>query len=391
MATSSAAIVGIGATEYTNGSDGRPGLELALEAITLAVADAGLDVKDIDGILKYNLDPSASHEMLISNLGVDLALFAETPIGGAAIGTMTQIAESAVATGQAEVVVCFRAFTPEDYGAALRHNTAWLWARQAGLADFVRPYGWGNISQSFAFQFQRHMHEYGTKEEHLGAIVQACTRHGSMNPAALRGTPVSIDEYLKMPYSTSPLREMDCFIMPCAGACAYVVTSAERARTLRQPPAYVAAAASGSTPLNTPNWEEWALRQGPAATTAADQVAPRLWKRSGLKPEDVDVAQIYDCYSYSVITQLESYGFCERGEGGPFVEGGRIEIGGDMPVNTSGGHLSESYIHGFNHVLEAVRQIRGTSTAQVPDAEVSMATGGPGPLTSAAIFTKEPV
>jgi acetyl-CoA acetyltransferase len=388
---SGTAIAGIAATTFTNGIGQKPGRELALQAICDAVADAGLAVDDIDGVIKYNMDPSLSHEMIVSNLGVDLALFAETPSGGSGNCTMIQLASAAVATGQAEVVVCYRAFTPEDYGPALRNNAAWLWAREAGMADHLRAYGWGNISQPFAFQFQRHMVEYGTKEEHLGEVVSACTTHAATNPNALRGTSVTVAEYLDQPYVTSPLREWDCFVNPCAGACAFVVTSAERARSLKQPPAYIAAAVSGSAPLSTQNWEQWSLRPGDIATTSADQVAPRLWRASGLRPEDVDVAQIYDCYSYSVLTQLESYGFCGRGEGGPFVEGGRIKLGGALPVNTSGGHLGEAYIHGVNHILEGVRQVRGTSTNQVPNVQVSLVTGAPGPLSSGAILTKEPV
>jgi acetyl-CoA acetyltransferase len=388
---SSAVIAGIGNTAFSDGADQRPGLELALEAICAAAADAGLEIEEIDGIVKYTMDPSASHEMLVANLGLDLALFAETPLGGSGSGTMVQLAQAAILAGQAKAVVCYRAFTPSDYGASIKNNAAWLWAREAGLGDFLRPYGWASISQTFSLQFQRHRQEYGTREEHLGAVVAASTRHAAANPNALRGTPVSVREYMRTPYVTSPLRELDCFINPCAGACAFLVTSAERADSLRRPPAHIAAAASGSVPTSTPNWEQWTMRPGPITTTAADQVAPRIWAACGLGPADVDVAQIYDCYSYSVLSQLESYGFCGRGESGPFVEDGRIELGGELPVNTSGGHLGEAYIHGVNHIVEGVRQIRGTSTAQVPGAEVCLVTGGPGPLSSGIVLTSEAI
>jgi acetyl-CoA acetyltransferase len=234
------------------------------------------------------------------------------------------------------------------------------------------------------------MAEFGSTEEHLGAVVQAATKHASTNPNALRGREVSIEDHLSEPYLTSPFRELDCFINPSVGACAVVVTTAERAQDLRQPPAHIAAAVSDvSGGPSPPNWEMWSFRQGPITGSAANRVGPKLWRESGMSPSDVDVAEIYDCYSYTVLSQLEAYGFCETGEAGPFVEGGRIEIGGQLPVNTHGGHLGEAYIHGFNHILEGVRQIRGTSTAQVEDARVALVTAGPGPLSSALLLTKE--
>lgn len=387
----SAAIAGIGNTAFTTESAGATGLELALEAILAAAEDAGLDPTELDGIVRYAIDPSAPAEMLGANLGLEqLNFWAETPLGGAGSCMAIMLAEQAVISGQAKAVVCYRSFSEADYGPALRHSPVWLWAREAGLRDFVRPYGFGRIAQSFALQAQRHMHEYGTTQRQLGKVVAVATRHAGSNPNALR-PPVTVDEYMATPYVASPLRDLDCFINPSVGACAAIVTTAERARDLAQPPAYIAATAAGSSPRLALNWELAPLQPGKTTRAVGAQVAPRLWERSGLGPDAVDVAQLYDCYSITALTQLEAYGFCGEGEAGPYVEEGRTEVGGALPVNTAGGHLGEAYIHGFNHIVEGVRQVRGTSTAQVPDVEVSLVTGGPSTMTSAMLLTKEPV
>jgi acetyl-CoA acetyltransferase len=241
---------------------------------------------------------------------------------------------------------------------------------------------------TFAMCAQRHMHEFGTTEEQLGAIVRACRKHASMNPAALRGEEISIEDYFESPYVSAPLREADCFILPTYGACAVVVVSAERAKSLPQTPAYVTAAAAASGTKSLPYWELIAFRRGDIVHTPSREVSKRLWAMAGITPADIDVAQVYDCYSYTLLAQLEDYGFCAKGDGGPFVEDGGIELGGTLPVNTHGGHLGEAYIHGFTHVLEAVRQIRGTSTAQVPDAGFAFVSGGTPSATSAMVLRR---
>ena len=383
-----AAIVGIGSTEFGGESD-KTGVQLALEAIDGAIEDAGLERRDIDGIIRYSVDSSTSVEMLAANLGVeDLAYWSEVPHGGGASCAVIQQAAAAVATGAANAVVCFRSFTPGDFREGAKHNSNTLWARHSGVRDFLRTTGWNAMIDTFAVCAQRHMYEFGTTEEQLGAIVRACRRHAAMNPAALQGQELSIEEYLDTPYVSEPLREPDVFILPTIGACAVVVTSAERAKDLRKPPAYVMAAAAASGTKSLPYWELIAFRRGTITHTPSREVAGRLWEMAGIGPEDVDVAQLYDCYSYTVLAQLEDYGFCAKGEGGPFVEGGRIELGGELPINTHGGHLGEAYVHGFTHVLEGVRQIRGESTAQVPDAEVCFVSGGTPSATSALVLRK---
>jgi acetyl-CoA acetyltransferase len=354
-----------------------------------AAADAGIPVNDVDGVVKYTLDPSASLEMLSANLGLKaMNFFAETPIGGGANCTGIQLAAMAVEAGYANAVVCFRAFTSVDYGEGLRRNPAWLWASEVGMKELARVHGFGAISQSFALQAQRHMYEFGTTEAQLGAVVESATINASRNPNALKTKPVTIEEYLATPYVTSPLRDLDCF-QPSAGACAVMVTTLERARDLRQPPAHILAAISGSASGFPPYWELWPLRKGEITNGAPVQIAPRLYGLAGIGPNDVDVAELYDCFSFTVLMALEAYGFCEYGGSGPFVEEGNIRLGGTIPVNTHGGHLGEAYIHGYNHIVEAVRQIRGISANQIKDADIALVTGGPGFASSAMLLAKD--
>lgn len=384
-----AAIVGIGQTEFTDGSDPRSGLELAAEAIIAAADDAGIPVEDIDGIIKYTLDPSASLEMLSANLGLkEMTFFAETPIGGGANCTTMQIAAMAVEAGYAQYAVGFRAFTSLDYGEGLRRNPAWLWASEVGVKEVARIHGFGAISQSFALQATRHMYEFGTTEAQFGSLIQSATTYSANNPNALRKRRVTVDEYLDTPFVTSPLRDLDIF-QPSSGACAVIVSTQERARDLRQKPVRILGAESGSADKVPPYWELWPLRRGDITNGAPMNIAPRLYARAGITPADVDVAELYDCFSFTVMMALEAYGFCEYGGSGPFIEAGNIAIDGVIPVNTHGGHLAEAYIHGYNHIVEAVRQIRGTSCNQVKDAEIALVTGGPGFASSAMLLSKD--
>lgn len=382
------AIAGIGQSEFLVNS-GRDRLSLALEAITNAVEDAGLSVKDIDGIVRYTIDASASVEILAANLGLpNVTYWGETYMGGGSACASVAHAALAVAGGMANCVVCYRAFTPFDFLDGARHNSSTLWARDSGAAEFLRPFGWFAMLDNFAMCFRRHMYEYGTTSRQLGAIAAAFRKHSSMNPKAIRRTPITVDDHQNSPIISDPIRELDCMIAPNDGACAVVVTSAERAKDLKQRPAYITAAAQalGSDPPLW--WEFWPFR--PVVTEwESKYLAPGLFNMAGVTPEDIDVAEIYDCFTYTALVQLEDYGFCKKGEGGPFVEAGNIELGGKLPVNTHGGHIGEAYVHGFTHILEGARQIRGTSTAQVKDAELALVTGGVPAPTSALILRRK--
>lgn len=382
-----AAIAGIGNTAFTENANAG-GTALAYEAIGAALADAGLSPHDVDGVVKYALDTSLSPELVGVNFGANVGLWAELPGGGTASCATLAVAAAAVESGQCEVVVCFRSMTMYDFGDGARRNSQWIFAGQSGLREFIRPYGWGRLVHTYGLQSRRHMHEFGTSEEHLGLVVQAARAHAAANPNALRG-PITLDEYFDSPYVSAPLRDADCFISPSAGACAVVITSVERARSLKQTPVVIAAALAASAPRATPYWEMWPLRNGSITEVSSATLAPRLYERAGIGPQDVDVAEIYDCYSYTMLVQLEDFGFCAKGEAGGFIEDVGISVDRGLPVNTHGGHLGEAYIHGFNHIVEGARQIRGTSCNQVVGAEVALVTAGvPGP-TSAVVLTKD--
>ena len=379
------AIAGIGETDYLVNS-GRNPLLLALEAIQNAAEDAGIHVREIDGIVTSSIDASASDLIIASNLGLPNISYSSevTGLGGAACATVAHAA-MAVASGMANCVVCFRAFTPFDFIEAAKHNQSTLWARAAGAGEFLRPFGWSAMIDTFAMSCQRHMHEYGTTSRQLGAIAVAARKHAAMNPKSIRGEAITLEDHQVSPVITHPLRALDCLISANDGACAIIVTSTERAKDLKQRPAKIMAAAQSLSANPALLWEMSPFKPVITESEAA-QLAPRLYRMADLTPDDIDVAQLYDCFTYTQLTLIEDYGFCKKGEGGAFVEDGRIEIGGELPMNTHGGHLGEAYIHGFTHILEGVKQMRGTSTAQVDDAETTLvASAVPGP-TSALIL-----
>lgn len=389
---SSAVIAGIGNTEFTQDDTGQRSMDLALEAIKLACADAHVATKDIDGLIRHTFDSSGSHDQFVANLGIErMRFWPEVPQGGAGAPMALLLADLAIQAGQADIIVCYRSYTPFDIGQGARYSPWWIFARNAGMREFGRPYGYGTLAQIYALMFERHIHEYGTTEAQLGEIVAACRLHASMNPRALRPTPITVEQYLDRPYVCGRFREDDLLINPSIGACAIVVMSAERATDLGCPPVHVAAAVGGSPAGGMPNWWEWwSLRDGPITQLGDGDLARRLYARAGITVDEIDVAQIYDCFSFTLMGLIEEYGFCGRGEAGPFVENGNIALGGQLPVNTHGGLIGEAYIHGFNHVLEGVRQIRGTSSAQVENAQVCLVTGAAPGVTSGMILTKEP-
>jgi acetyl-CoA acetyltransferase len=252
---------------------------------------------------------------------------------------------------------------------------------------YLHPYGFFTPAQWAAFWARRHMHEYGTTAEHFGAIAVAARKHAARNPnARFYQQPITMDDYLDCRMVVDPLRLFDC-CLETDGACAVIVTSAERARDLAQPPAYIRAMAQGTGgaglfPITAFNRERLTGMEETA------RMADFLFAMADLRREDIDVAELYDHFGPLVLMSLEDLGFCERGEGGPFVEGGRIELGGELPINTHGGLVAEAYIHGFNHIVEGVRQVRGTSTAQVEDALHVLVTSADGVPTSGLILSR---
>ena len=373
------AIVGIGHLPFAR-DIGRPISDTAVEAIQLALDDAGLEAEQVDGMSMFEME--STHEVSIARrLGVEnLRWWDKISYGGGASCATLMHAAAAIAAGLATTVVCHRA---RNRGAKASRP----WAQERGLVrdDKALHVPWGLVRpvDVIGMWAHRHMHEFGTRREHFGNVAIAARRHAQRNPyAMMRDRPLDMETYLAGRPIGWPLTLHDC-CLETDGALACVVTSVERARDLRHPPVLVhsVAQASGPNPVHLANYNNT-----PTMETTSVFCAKLLWQRSALQPRDMDCAQIYDAFTPLVITGLEDYGFCRRGEGGPFTEGGRIELGGELPVLTSGGGLAEAYVHGFNLVLEGVRQIRGTSVNQVPGCKATLVTGASGVATSAAVL-----
>lgn len=380
------AIVGIGATDFSRNS-GRSDLTLATQAALAAIDDAGLVPADVDGIVRCSQDTVYSHD-LADAIGVpDLNFWSDVGPGGVAPAAMVGQAVAAIMSGQATTVLVFRELNGRSgrrYGLA---NAAPDRVGGAGTYDeFFHPHGLLSAGQVFALIARRHMAEYGTTREHLGHIAVTCRERANANPAAqMHGRPLTLAEHRDARPIADPLHLYD-FCLESDGACAVVVTSTERAKDLRQPPALIRAVAMASGPAPQPGMMYPVLMRQTITELPARHVAETLYKRAGVGPADIDVAQLYDCFTITVLLQLEDWGFCKKGEGGPFAASGAIGLGGELPINTGGGHLSEGYVHGMNHVLEGVRQIRGTSTSQVPGAQTSLVATTPLPPGSAILL-----
>ena len=368
-----ACIAGVGETAYTRDRDATAGaLELQLEASLRAIEDAGLTPKEIDGIMPFPHLGTA--EEFAANLGVeDLRFAATVHMGGAAPVASLQDAAMAVATGIATHVLIPAGWNAYSGRRAMETVATDVTAIPGGgiARDYYLPYGLTAPPQWYALLARRHMHEFGTTREQLGAIAVAMRKHAQRNPrAVMRERPMTIEDYLAAPAIAEPYHLLDC-CLETDGAAAVVVTSAESARDLKQRPVYVMGVAEGH-----PYPADEITNRKDCFQTGLTTAAPKAFAMAGVTPADIDFAQVYDCFTFEVLQQLEEAGFCKRGEGGAFVEGGRIELGGELPVNTHGGLLSEAHVLGMNHIVEAVRQLRGEAGArQVAAAEIGVVTG----------------
>lgn len=383
------AIVGIGQTEFSRNS-GRPEQSLAAEAILAAIRDAGLKPADVDGMIRYTSDNSATDVQLAANLGIpNLRFFGEIPhLGGAGCGSIAHAA-AAIHAGMATYVVCYRAMNGRS-GARFGRGYAFS-GKPIDYPDLSEPFGIISPVHRWGFTATRHMHQYGTTSEQFGWISVTARRHAAHNPNAIQKKPITIEDHQASRWITYPHRILD-MCLESDGACAVVVGPADRARDLRQPPVYILGAAQASGM----GGGEWLGRSWPyfsytdLSWSEAAHCAEGVYKMAGVSPADVNVAQLYDNFTSCVVLQLEEYGFCQKGEGGPFAQGGQnITRGGAIPINTAGGMLAEAYVHGMNLVLEGVRQMRGTSTFQIEGAEIGLVTSGiPGTPTSALILRR---
>jgi acetyl-CoA acetyltransferase len=379
------AIVGIGETAYHRRGGGGTGLEMGCAAILAALDDAGLRVEDVDGISYYaSFAPEAA--VVAEVLGIPTLRFSAgmTGGGGGSAGVVG-LAAMAVGTGTADVVVSVHVskFVPRApsayFAASATAETGWF--------DFITNAGLIAPGQMFAIMARRHMHEFGTTREHFAEVAVSTRANASTMEAAVMRDPITFDDYFNARMISDPLCLFD-YCLQTDGAAAVVTTSAERAADLRQRPVYIRGTAQGGEGA----WgqgEEWLQMPDEIfASAGCRSVARDLYASAGVGPAEVDVAELYDHFTAMVIMQLEDFGFCERGEGGPFVEGGRIRRDGALPVNTHGGSHSYANLNGMTHIPEAVRQLRGTATNQVPEAEVALVSGGPGKLPMSALLLR---
>jgi acetyl-CoA acetyltransferase len=365
------AIAGIGWTEYSKKS-GRTVRSLASEACLKAIDDAGLKVGDIDGFVSFYFNDSVPAISVATEIGVPAARYANDFLsGGNAANMIVLTAAAAIEAGLAETVLCYRAMNGRS-GFRLgggRDLSAY------GITQFTAPFGWITYPQAMAMWCRRHMIEYGTTAEQLGEIAVTFRANAVNNPRAMQRDPITMDDYRNSRKIVEPFRMLD-ICLETDGACAVLVTSAERARDLKRKPVYISGGAYGGGPDQGEDLFD-AIRWPDHSHNYAKYVADDLWRSAGIGPSDIDIAQIYDCFTYSVIMQLEGLGFCKEGEGGPFVQDGRIRRDGALPLNTHGGLLSEGYIHGLNHVIEAVQQLRGEAgPRQIAGVETCLTTAG---------------
>ena len=350
-----AVIAGVGHTAFGK-LDGRSTISLNVEAICKALGDAGVEKNQIDGL--FVKAPTSRFEMMYAQkLAEAMALQPRIggiwDHGGASNISMISYAAMAIEAGQCEIAVVALADNPAT-------GSRQAYEKSYGDDDSA-TYGWFGTPAGYAMIAQRHLQQYGTPNDGLGAIAVACRKHGAANPNAQLRKPLTLDQYRGSRMIVEPLRRDDCCLVS-DGAAAVVVMSAERAKAMKiAKPVPILGFGQGQT-----SWD--VVQRIDLTTTAAKVSAETAYRMAGLMPDDIDVAQIYDCFTIAALMTLEDYGFCAKGQGGYWVQDGRIELGGDLPINTSGGLLSETGMPGLQLVIEGVRQMRGESVNQVKGA-----------------------
>ncbi|HEY6624023.1 MAG TPA: lipid-transfer protein [Acidimicrobiales bacterium] len=379
------AVVGIGATEFSKES-GRSELRLAVEAVDAALSDAGIAPSEVGGMVTFTADTNPEINVAQS-LGMgELTFFSRVHYGGGAGAGTIQQAALAVQAGVADVVVCYRAFNERSgnrFGGGVQNRPPVPNAEAAHFAWYA-PQGLLTPAQWVAMAAQRYLHLTGATSEDLGRVAVADRKHAATNPKAwYYGKPITLEDHQASRWIVEPLHLLDC-CQETDGGQALVVTSLERARSLRQPPAVIRAAAQGSG--NSQEMMTSYYTEDLSGLAEMGVVARQLWETSGLSPADIQTAVLYDHFTPYVLSQLEELGFCAKGDAKDFVRDGNIELGGSLPINTHGGQLGEAYLHGMNGIAEGVRQVRGSSVNQVDDVEHVLVTSGTGVPTSGLIL-----
>lgn len=385
-----AAITGLGMTPM--GRIYRPTNELAAEAVAKAIADAGLEKNDIDGLLiNAGITGTTGGGLTLglqNYLGLrNLRLLNHMNAAGSTAAQMVQYATLAIHAGMATHVVCVFADAPlkegtsagAAYGGAARNPQ-----RPKGMAGLYAAAGYFGANTPYALAARRHMALYGTKQDHFGIIAVGQRQWATMNPLGQMREPITLKDYHNSRWIIEPLHLLDCCLVS-NGAIAVVVSPAERARDMPQPPVYIHGMGQGH-----PGDSGWAGSDW-ETETGARLAAQTAYAMAGVGPADITCCQIYDCYTYTVLVTLEDYGFCEKGEGGPFVEDGKLAHGGSLPTNTGGGELSAYYMWGMTPLSEGIIQARGHGgERQVPNNDLILVTGNGGTLSYHACLILSP-
>ncbi|MFE9255575.1 lipid-transfer protein [Streptomyces sp. NPDC006879] len=377
---SRAALVGIGATEFSKDS-GRSELRLAVEAVRAALDDAGLAPADVDGMVTFTMD--GNPEITVAQAaGIgELSFFSRVHYGGGAACATVQQAALAVASGVAEVVVCYRAFNERSgrrFGSGVQHREP---SAEGAALGWSLPWGLLTPASWVAMAARRYLHVYGLTPEAFGQVAVTGRRHAASNPEAyFHGRPITLADHAASRWIVEPLRLLDC-CQETDGGQALVVTTVERARDLRRPPAVITAAAQGAGRRQEGMTSFY--RDDLTGLPETAVVARQLWRTSGLGPADIDVAILYDHFTPFVLMQLEEFGFCGPGEAADFVA---QDV---LPLNTHGGQLGEAYLHGMNGIAEGVRQLRGDAVNQVEGAGRLLVTAGTGVPTSGLLLSRD--
>jgi acetyl-CoA acetyltransferase len=360
-------ICGVGETEYSRSSP-YSSLELQLQASLAAIDDAGLTPRDIDGVIPIGITGAPAEEYVAAFGIEDLRFSALVPHGGASGVGALQLAAAAITAG-----VCTTVLVPagRNVSSGARAGVRIHQMPQFHfVTEFERPLGALAPAQLYAPMARRHMELYGTTSEQFAEIAVSTREHALFNNNAIMTKPITVADHQASRMIADPFRLLDCSLESDGGA-AFVVTSAERARDLRQLPVDLLGVAMGH-----PESPSSITQRADMTRLGVAKAAPVAFGMAGVSHAEIDVAEIYDCFTYIVLCQLEDLGFCDKGEGGPFVAEQRLRVGGALPTNTHGGLLSQAHMLGMNHVVEIARQLRGTAgRAQVPDARVGLVTG----------------
>lgn len=376
----SAAIAGLGITPQLRTWQG-DAATLAMRAIKLALDDAGLTKGDLDGLL-INAGASSENSYAAGSLGLglqramglrDLRLLTHMNGEGSTAGQMVQWASLAVTAGLANTVACVFADAPLRPGTTAAAAYAGG-EDMRGMAGLDAAYGFFGVNTGYAMHARRHMAKYGTTNAHFGAVAVSTRQWAELNPMAIYRKPLTLEQYHESRWVIEPFHLLDCTLVNNGGV-AVIVTSAERARALRQPPVYVHGMGQGHP--GNPHRAGFENEVVTGAVTAKETAFPM----AGITADDVDICELYDCYTYTTLVTLEDYGFCRKGEGGDFVSGGRLGPGGSLPTNTGGGQLSAYYMWGMTPMSEAVIQARGhAGDRQVPKHDVVLVSTNGGTL-----------